>query len=99
MIFALAVYLWLAVRKSLKGARLMAAGIMITILASVIQAGRAAFITLIWEFDHNGLFHLTQMIGLTVLFFGLRAGLLSREPDGTSGRPEPYEISNMKVFR
>jgi len=86
MIFALAIYLWLAFSKRLKGAWLMTAGITITILASVIQASRAVFITLICEFDHNGIFHITQMIGLTVLFFGLRAGLLSHKQGGASGQ-------------
>ena len=32
----------------------------------------------IWEFDHNGAFHLIQMVGLVFLLIGLRTDLVSR---------------------
>jgi hypothetical protein len=79
MLFALGAYIWLATRGRLTGAWTMAAGILITILAAAIQATELVSFTLIWEFDHNGTFHLVQMVGLVVLVAGLRAALLDRE--------------------
>jgi hypothetical protein len=78
MLFALGAYLWLAARGRLKGAWLMAAGVMVTIVAAGIQASNAVQVTVIWEFDHNGVFHLVQVIGVLVLTAGLRAALLAR---------------------
>lgn len=77
MLFSLVIYIILAIRKKLKGAWLMAAGILITIVAAAIQASGAVFINLIWQFDFNGVFHLVQMIGLVFLWQGLRAALLA----------------------
>jgi hypothetical protein len=76
MLFALAAYAWLAFRKRFKGAGWMAAGILVTIIAAVIQAGQSISITFIWPFDHNGLYHLVQMVGLVALVIGLQADLL-----------------------
>jgi hypothetical protein len=78
MIFALAAYLWLAIRKKLKGSWLMAIGILITIIAAGVQASGAISITFIWKFDNNGIFHIIQMIALIFLLFGIRAELFSR---------------------
>lgn len=78
MTFALGAYFWLAIRRRLKGAWLMTVGVLITIVASGVQASGAIYFTLIWEFNFNGIFHLIQMVGLMVLLFGLRASLLSK---------------------
>lgn len=72
MLFALGVYVILAMRKSIPGAHWMVAGILITIIAAVVQATGSAHLTLIWEFDFNGLFHLIQMVGIFVIFAGLK---------------------------
>jgi len=77
MFFSLVVYLVLSIRRRLQGALLMATGILITIIAAVIQAIEAIHFTCIWEFDHNGLFHLVQLVGLLVLVMGLRMDLLT----------------------
>lgn len=86
MFFALVVYILLAVRKRLAGAAVMAAGILITIVAAAIQASGAVFVTIIWEFDYNGIFHLIQIVGLAVLVAGLRAALYAgtEEADGAA---------------
>ena len=70
-------YIWLAARGQLEGAWVMAAGVLITIVAAGIQASEAVFVTLIWAFDFNGIFHMVQMIGLLVLVAGLRIALLA----------------------
>ena len=74
MLFALGGYLWLAVGGHLAGAWLMVAGILVTIIAGGVQASNAVSITLIWQFDHNGTYHLIQMVGVVLLVAGLRAG-------------------------
>ncbi len=76
MLFALSVYIWLAVKGRLKGAGLMATGVLIMMVAAGVQASKAVSLTFIWQFDYNGLFHLIQMVGILALLVGLRAGLL-----------------------
>ncbi len=78
MLFALVAYGRLALKGRLKGAGLMTTGVLIMMVAAGIQAGESASLTLIWQFDHNGLFHLIQMVGVLMLLAGLRAGLLRR---------------------
>jgi len=78
MLFAFIVYTILASRKKIKGAGLMAAGILVTIIAAAIQAIESIKVTLIWEFDHNSFFHIIQMIGLIILLKGLQAEFRSR---------------------
>jgi hypothetical protein len=78
MLFALVVYVLLAARRQLAGAAVMAAGILITIVAAAVQASGAVFVTFIWEFDFNGIFHLVQAVGVAVLVAGLRTALYAR---------------------
>ncbi|MBC8315689.1 MAG: hypothetical protein H8E51_09315, partial [Bacteroidetes bacterium] len=72
MLFSLVVYIILGFRKQVRGAWLMALGIFITIIAAALQATEIVYLRCIWEFDHNGIFHLVQVVGLLVLFAGLR---------------------------
>lgn len=72
MFFALAGYTWLAIRGSLEGAWFMAAGVLITIIAAGIQASNTVSFALIWPFDHNGVYHLVQMLGIVAFVLGLR---------------------------
>ena len=83
MLFALAVYATLAVRGALHGAALMAAGVLVSIAAAAVQASGSVSFTLVWEFDHNGAFHLIQIVGLILLFYGLKAELCSRGTSST----------------
>ena len=78
MLFALVAYTILASRKTIKGAGLMAAGILVTVIAAVIQAIKGIKVTFIREFDHNGIFHIVQMIGLIILLKGLQTEFRSR---------------------
>jgi hypothetical protein len=76
MVVALGGYGWLAVTGDLEGAWLMVAGILVTMIAAGVQASGAVSFSFIWEFDHNGAYHLIQMVGLALLVAGLRAALL-----------------------
>jgi hypothetical protein len=78
MLFALISYLVLSFRKKHNGYWLMVMGIVLSITAAGIQATSSIRFTLIWEFDHNGVFHLIQMLGLVFLLSGLRSGFLLR---------------------
>ena len=69
---ALGIYIFLAVRKKLRGAGLMASAILLNVLAAGIQANESLQITLVWTFDHNGLFHIVQIIAILFLMAGLR---------------------------
>ena len=75
MLFALGGYTWLAWRGRLAGAWLMVGGILTTILAAGVQAGKLFSFTLIWSFDHNGVYHLVQMVGIVLLLSGLKKAL------------------------
>jgi hypothetical protein len=45
----------------------------LSLLVAAMQASGAVSFTLVWPFDHNGVFHLVQMIGIPLLVHGLRA--------------------------
>jgi len=74
LLFALFIYIFLAYKEKNTGYFLMACGILISIIAAVIQAANSVHLTFIWEFDHNGIFHIVQMIGLVILLAGLQKG-------------------------
>jgi hypothetical protein len=86
MLFAFIAYLVMALSGKLKGSWLMSCGIFVTIIAAAIQADNNIKLDFIWDFDHNGVFHIVQMIGLVLLMFGLRMELLSRSPLRTTER-------------
>ncbi|MGA1848204.1 MAG: DUF6962 family protein [Thermoplasmatota archaeon] len=70
MLGALISYFLLTIRKKLPGSGLITMGILLTIIAAGVQASESVEFTLIWEFDHNGLFHIIQMMALPFLVFG-----------------------------
>jgi len=76
LVFALGAYIFIAIHQDLPGAWLMATGIFVSIIAAGIQANKSVFITVIWRFDHNGIYHLVQMVGLMLLLMGLRRSVL-----------------------
>ncbi len=81
MLFALSVYTILAMQGKLTGSLYMGIGILVTIAAAAVQATGTIHVKLIWEFDHNGVFHILQLVGLVFLLFGLRSELLARGND------------------
>lgn len=84
MLFAFAVYSALFVRRRLEGAGTVAFAILLNIVAAGVQATESVSLLLLWPFDHNGVFHLIQIVALLVLFRGLGRGLSSR----AAGRTE-----------
>lgn len=78
MFFALSSYTFLLVTRKLPGSGFMFTGILISITASVVQALPSISVTVIWIFDHNGLFHLIQIAGLFFLYIGLIKEFKSR---------------------
>jgi hypothetical protein len=85
LMYALAVYGSLALGRRLPGAEWMAAGVLLMIIAAVVQATKGLTFHLIWPFDHNGVFHLVQMAGLVALTRGLSKGL---KPDADFRRDD-----------
>jgi hypothetical protein len=71
MLFALTSYLILFVKKKFTGANYMTTGILLSIAAAYVQSDESFSLDFIWKFDHNGLFHLIQIMGLFFLFSGL----------------------------
>ncbi len=61
------------------GMALMLAGILLTILAAVLQATRLITFTLVWEFDHNSVYHFVQMIAVLVFARGIKKSVLADE--------------------
>ncbi len=82
--FALVGYGYLAVTRRLAGAGLVWAGLLVSLMAAVVQTTDAQ-VTMIWTFDHNGLFHLLQVPGLILIVLGvgaaLRADRAGHQPD------------------
>jgi hypothetical protein len=71
MLFALASFLWLTWQGNLPGSAWIAASIAVNIIAAVIQATGSVSFTVVWSFDHNGAFHLVQMLSMALLVRGL----------------------------
>lgn len=72
MLFALGVYSYIFFTGTLTGAGWLMTGILITIIAAVVQATGKAGKGIIWYFDNNGVFHVIQMAGLVLLWMGLK---------------------------
>jgi hypothetical protein len=69
-ICALLVHAVLA-KRNVPGAGLVAAGLGVSLASGLLQATDLT-LSLVWDFDHNGLFHLAQMVALALLIAGLR---------------------------
>jgi len=72
LLFSLGVYLRLASGGRRPGAAAMAGALAVSLAAGALQAADLGSIRLVWEFDHNGLFHLVQLPGLALMVAGLR---------------------------
>ena len=99
MASALAIYSFLAATHRLNGAGVVAAAILLNLAAAGVQASSVSF-ELFVPFDHNGVFHLVQMVGIATLGLGLRMGM---KPDAKRAISEPggpasgnYSIFNSK---
>ena len=77
LIFSLGVYLRLATGPARAGAAPMAAAMAVSLAAGVVQASGVGPVRIVWDFDHNGVFHLVQFVGVALLVTGLRRLLAS----------------------
>jgi hypothetical protein len=75
MLFSLGVYIFLVFKGTLPGAGWMVAGVLVTIVAAIVQAIGKPGKSITWYFDNNGVFHLIQMIGVVLLAVGLKVSL------------------------
>ena len=73
MIFPLAVYSSLALRHE-PGALLVAAGLVVTVLGAAVQRSRLSVRAFV-RFDHNGLFHVVQLVGMVLIAAGVEEAL------------------------
>jgi hypothetical protein len=74
MLGVFAIYIMLEFSGDLRGAAVVAIGVMLNLIATGVQASDVS-LHLIVPFDHNGVFHLVQMLALGVLGFGLVIGM------------------------
>lgn len=75
MLVALGLYVRLALRSGAGWAWLMVLGIGLNIVAAGIQASGAVRLNLGIPLDHNGVFHLVQMVAIVVLVAGVGRSL------------------------
>lgn len=91
MLFALAIYTRLALRRRLAGATWIGVGIALNLLAAGVQATGSVRLRIGVPFDHNGVFHLIQIVAIGVLVAGVRRGsgdvASKRGREGRSGGP------------
>ncbi len=76
MLTALALYARLGWIEGRREARWMVAGILVTLVAAALQAMRWGAFVWIWPFDHNGAFHLLQLLGLACMLIALRGWMV-----------------------
>lgn len=73
----LVIYSYLALTHRLNGAAVIVAAVILNFAAAAVQTSNLSLSVLV-SFDHNGLFHLIQMIALAVLGSGLSIGMPAR---------------------
>lgn len=71
MTAALLGYAWLVVARKQRGAGWLLCGVALTLVAAAVQATKAVAFDVIWSFDHNGVYHLLQMVALFILLVGV----------------------------
>jgi hypothetical protein len=74
LLSALAIYTFLAATHCLKGAAVVALAILLNLAAAGVQASPVS-VHVLFPFDHNGIFHLVQMLSTAMLGLGLRLGM------------------------
>ncbi len=68
---SLTAYLVLWTRTREVGFLAIAGGLAANLIASAVQASGTARMTIVWPFDHNGICHLIQAVGLGILGWGV----------------------------
>jgi hypothetical protein len=83
LLFSLLVYARLASAGRRPGAAAMAVALGVSLAAGAVQASDIDPVHLVWDFDHNGLFHLVQLLGLGLMIAALARLLATPTPDPT----------------
>jgi hypothetical protein len=78
LLSALAIYTFLAATHRLQGAAVVALAILLNLAAAAVQASNLS-LHLLFPFDHNGLFHLVQIVSTAILGWGLHLGMESAQ--------------------
>ncbi len=76
MVSACILYAYLTLRKKQAGTGSITLAILFNMIASGVQASDLSMILVDVPFDHNGLFHLLQIIALILLAYGLTRNLM-----------------------
>lgn len=71
MLLALSLYLSCFWLRREKGSGLLAAGIVVGIVAAILDAQPSIQLQFIWTFNNHGVFHLVQMFSLLLLTLGV----------------------------
>lgn len=71
MVVALVLYTWCIFPCREQGAMFIATGIVVGIVAAIIDSQSSLRVSLIWVFDNHGMFHIVQMISLTLIIIGV----------------------------
>ena len=79
LLFAIVGYARLAAHGR-QGAGLVAAALAVSLAAGAVQASGPFAIRLGWAFDHNGVYHLVQLVGVGLLIRGLATTLQNPSP-------------------
>lgn len=79
LLFAVVGYARLAAHGR-QGAGVVAAGLAVSLAAGAVQASGPFVIRLGWAFDHNGVYHLVQLVGVGLLVRGLATTLQNPSP-------------------
>ncbi len=78
LFLALGIYVRLALQRK-PGAALVVTGLLLSLAGGVLQASTLS-LHLVWDFNHNGLYHLVQLAGVVLLLAGLRGTLSVPQP-------------------
>ena len=89
MLVALALYVRLALRAGERWPWLMVLGIGLNIVAAGIQATGSVRLNLGVPLDHNGVFHLVQMVAIVILVVGV-----GRSLESPADAPSTESLSN-----
>lgn len=71
---ALLAYTALALRQRLQGAAFLGLGVLVSLIGAGLQASQVS-LHLLLPFDHNGVFHLMQLVGNALLGLGARQAI------------------------
>ncbi len=76
LLSTLAIYTFLAVTHRVQGAAVIALAILLNLAGAAVQASNLS-LHLMFPFNHNGLFHLVQIVSTAILGLGVHLGMKS----------------------